>query len=150
LRLLHPSGSQSHNWRAFAKRADLKVAFAMRFNSNYNMSHKYKVIDQTQPTFITITVIGWVDVFIRLEYFRILDASLNYCTKNKGLNVHAYIYMSSHIHLIVTSQREELEDFIRGFKKFTSRRIIEAIKESPESRREWLLKKFSFAAKRIR
>ena len=114
------------------------------------MSHKYKEIDQTQPTFITITVIDWVDVFIRLEYYRILDASLNYCIQNKGLRVHAYVYMTSHIHLIVTSEGEALQDIIRDFKKFTSKRMIEAIKEYPESRREWLLKKFSFAAKRIK
>ena len=114
------------------------------------MSHKYKVIDQTDPTFITITVVDWVDVFIRLEYYRILDASLNYCIQNKGLRVHAYVYMTNHIHLIITSEDQALQDIIRDFKKFTSKRIIEAIKEYTESRRVWLLKKFSFAAKRTR
>lgn len=114
------------------------------------MSHKYKVIDQTQPTFITITVVDWVDIFIRSAYAKILDASLNYCIQNKGLRVHAYVYMTSHLHLIVTSEGAALQDIIRDFKKFTSKRIIEAIKEVPESRREWLLKKFSFSAKRIK
>ena len=113
------------------------------------MSHKYKVIDSTQPNFITITVIDWVDVFIRLNYFKILNNSLNYCIENKGLKVHAYVYMTSHIHLIVSSETGELQDIIRDFKKFTSKKLIEAIKENPESRREWLLKKFKFAAKRI-
>lgn len=63
---------------------------------------------------------------------------------------YAYVYMTSHIHLIVTSEGEALEDRIRDFKKFTSKRIIEAIKVHPQSRRKWLLKKFSFAAKRIK
>ncbi|PKA84433.1 REP element-mobilizing transposase RayT [Ulvibacter sp. MAR_2010_11] len=114
------------------------------------MSHKYKVLDQTQPTFITITVVDWVDLFIRSKYAKILDDSLNYCIQNKGVRVHAYVYMTSHIHLIVTSKEEALQDIIRDFKKFTSKRIIETIKEYPESRRVWLLKKFSFAAKRIK
>ena len=114
------------------------------------MSHKYKVIDSAQPTFITITVVDWVDLFIRSEYTKILDASLNYCIQNKGLRVHAYVYMTSHLHLIVTSEEVALQDIIRDLKKFTSKRIIEAIKEYPESRREWLLKKFSFAAKRTK
>jgi len=113
------------------------------------MSHKYKALDKTQPTFITITVVDWVDVFIRQEYIKILDTSLNYCIQNKGLRVHAFVYMTSHIHLIVTSEGEALQDVMRDFKKFTSKKIIEAIKEYPESRRQWLLKKFSFAAKRI-
>jgi len=114
------------------------------------MSNKYKVIDSTQPTFITITVIDGVDVFVRLEYFKILDDSLNYCIEDKGLKVHAYVYMTSHIHLIVSSDTAQLQDIIRDFKKFTSKQLVLAIKEYPESRREWLLRKFRYAAKRIR
>ncbi|WP_348797542.1 hypothetical protein [Flavobacterium adhaerens] len=53
------------------------------------MSEKYKVIDSTIPTFITITVVDWVDLFIRPIYCNILDESLNYCIKEKGLSVHA-------------------------------------------------------------
>jgi REP element-mobilizing transposase RayT len=110
------------------------------------MSEKYKVIDATVPTFITITVIDWVDLFIRPVYCDILDESLNYCIKEKALSVHAYVYMSSHIHLIVTAPDGELQNIVRDFKKFTSKKLIEAIKEYPESRREWLLRKFSFEA----
>ena len=114
------------------------------------MSHKYKVIDSTKPTFVTITVIDWVDLFIRPIYFRILDDSLNYCIENKGLNVHAYVYMSIHIHLIISTSHLELQEILRDFKKHTSNKLIEAIKEYPESRREWLLNKFSYAANRIK
>ncbi len=112
------------------------------------MSHKYKVIESLQPTFITLTVVDWVDVFIRPEYTKILDASFNYCIAEKGLQVHAYVYMTSHLHAIVSSNGEELQHIIRDFKKFTSKRIVEAIQEYPESRREWFLKKFSYAAQR--
>jgi hypothetical protein len=34
-----------------------------------NMSEIYKVIDSAKPTFITITVVDWIAVFIRVEYF---------------------------------------------------------------------------------
>ena len=67
------------------------------------MSEKYKVIDSTVPTFITITVVDWVDLFPRPVYCNILDNSLNYCIKGKGLSVHAYVYMTSHVHLIVSA-----------------------------------------------
>ena len=56
--------------------------------------------------------------------------------------------MTSHIHLIVTAFDDELQNVIRDFKKFTSKKLIEAIKEHPESRREWLLRKFSFEAQK--
>jgi len=114
------------------------------------MSQRYKVIDSNQPTFVTLTIIDWVDLFIRPVYFNVLDDSLNYCIAHKGLQVHAHVYMSSHIHMIVSSQENELQDIIRDFKKFTSKELIKAIKEHPESRREWLLAKFSFAANRVR
>ena len=112
------------------------------------MSERYKVIDSRVPTFITITVVGWIDVFIRSQYTTILDDSLNYCIANKGLKVHAYVYMTSHLHLIVSATSHEIQDIIRDFKKYTSKKIVDAIKEYPESRREWMLNTFSFEARR--
>jgi REP element-mobilizing transposase RayT len=112
------------------------------------MSEKYKVIDSTVPTFITTTVVDWVDLFTRPVYCNILDKSLNYCRKEKGLSVHTYVYMTSHIHLIVTALDGELQNVIRDSKQFTSKKRIEAIKEHPENRRKWLLRKFSFEAQK--
>ena len=60
------------------------------------MSEKYKVIDSTIPTFITLTLVGWVDLFIRPVYSEVIDRALNYCISNKGLQVHGYVYMTSH------------------------------------------------------
>ncbi len=56
--------------------------------------------------------------------------------------------MTSHIHLIVTAFDGELQNVVRDFKKFTSKKLIETIKEYPESRREWLLRKFSYEAQK--
>ena len=112
------------------------------------MSEKYKDIDSTVPTFITKTVVDWVDLFTRPVYCNILDEALNYCIKEKRLSVHAYVYMISHIHLIASAFDGELQNIIRDFKKFTSKKLIAAIQEHPESRREWLLRKFSFEAQK--
>ena len=40
-----------------------------------------------------------------------------------------------------------MSDFMRDFKKFTSKKIVSTIEEIGESRRVWLLHKFSYAAK---
>ena len=72
------------------------------------MSERYKVVHSEVPTFITITITGWIDLFIRPVYTEIIDEALNYCIKNKGLEVHAYVYMTSHLHLIVSSHQNEL------------------------------------------
>jgi REP element-mobilizing transposase RayT len=113
------------------------------------MSERYKVIDSSTPTFITLTIIGWIDLFTKPNYTKILDEALNHCVNEKGLSIHAYVYMTSHIHLIVSSS-EPIQDIVRDFKRHTSREIIKSIKEQPESRREWLLNKMSFEADRIK
>jgi REP element-mobilizing transposase RayT len=113
------------------------------------VSRKYKIRNQDKLHFVTFTVIHWLDVFIRREYKDIFLDSLRYCQKNKGLEVCAYCIMSSHVHMIIGRNGEEsLEGIIRDIKKFTSVKIIEAIKANPqESRKEWLVWLFERAGK---
>tara|TARA_R110002049_G_scaffold286102_3_gene467735 strand:- start:168 stop:713 length:546 start_codon:yes stop_codon:yes gene_type:complete len=114
------------------------------------MSSKYKVRDQEEVYFVTITVIDWVDLLSRPEYKNIIISSLKYCSEYKGLNIHAFVIMSNHFHAILSSQQAPLESLIRDMKKYTSKELIRAVNEVAESRREWLLKKFAFAANRIK
>ena len=110
---------------------------------------KYFISDQNAPYFLTCTVIHWIDVFTRLEYRDILVDSLNYCIEHKGLEVNAWVIMSNHIHLVASAEEGyRMSDLLRDFKKHTSKKIVEAIKELPESRRDWLLDKFAFEARR--
>lgn len=98
--------------------------------------------------FLTLTVIDWVDVFTRPEYKHIVIDSLDYCQINKGLKIYAWCLMSNHLHMIEgTEEENNLSDILRDFKKFTSKEIIEKIKELPESRKEWMLNRFEFAGR---
>jgi len=65
----------------------------------------------------------------------------------KGLVIHSFVIMTSHIHLIVSVKDggEPLPGIIRDFKKYTSVKLIQAIKTIPESRRIWLLRAFKKA-----
>jgi REP element-mobilizing transposase RayT len=52
--------------------------------------------------------------------------------------------MPSHLHLMCRAREGfELANIMRDFKKFTSRKVIQNIREEAESRREWLLELFS-------
>lgn len=106
------------------------------------MSTKYKMNNPEGLYFLSTAVVNWMDVFTRRAYADLVLESLEYCVREKGLVVYGYVIMSSHIHLII-GRRANGSDFsaiIRDFKKFTSAKIIRAIKEHPqESRREWLL-----------
>ena len=82
---------------------------------------------------------GWVDLLIRNVYRECIMDSLRFCMKNKGLNVQAYVIMTSHVHHIVSADiGTELSGIIRGLKKHTSKELIKLIKTIPESRRKCL------------
>ena len=69
--------------------------------------------------------------------------------ENKGLEVFAYVIVSNHLHIIVRAKEGfVLSHILRDFKKFTSKQLVAKIAEIEESRREWLLNKFAFEAKR--
>lgn len=70
--------------------------------------------------------------------------SLDFCQKQKGLEVFAWCVMTNHVHLIVRAKEGYLlQNILRDFKRHTSKKVVEAIKENPqESRKEWLIDKF--------
>ena len=115
------------------------------------MGSRYKIRDQDGLYFLTFTIVGWVDLFIRNAYRDCLIDSLNYCMKHKGLRIHAFVIMTSHVHLIVSSKQDfKLQNTIRDPKKYTAKELITLIKTVPESRREWMLNKFGYEAQRIK
>jgi REP element-mobilizing transposase RayT len=111
------------------------------------MKEGYVIRDQSSMHFLTFTVIDWVDVFSRKIYRDILINSLKYCQKEKGMIITSYVIMTNHIHIILQSEKSTLSDLIRDFKKYTAQMILNKIKEGPESRSDWMLKRFEFAAK---
>jgi REP element-mobilizing transposase RayT len=102
----------------------------------------YKIRDQYAKHFFTFTVIDWIDVFTRKRYKDIILDSLEHCQKEKQLVVHSYVIMSNHVHCILSSKNGKLSNTIKEFKTHTSKKIIEAIHEEPESRKEWMLALF--------
>jgi REP element-mobilizing transposase RayT len=113
------------------------------------MSEKYKIGESFRPHFITMTVLDWVDLFTRPVYKNIIIDSFNYCINQKGLVLYAYCIMPSHVHIIASSTDYPLNGIIRDFKKFTCKRLIEVVESKEESRREWLIRKFEYAARRV-
>jgi len=104
------------------------------------MSTKYKFKDQDKLYFISFAVVYWIDLFIRNEYKDILLDSWKYCQANKGMKLYAWCIMTSHVHLIIGSHRDKLENIMRDMKRHTSGTLKNAIRNHPaESRKEWML-----------
>lgn len=108
----------------------------------------YQIKNQEALYYLTLQVVYWADIFTRQVYRNIVIESLSYCRQNKGLEIFSYVIMSNHIHIIVRSKNGTLSDTIRDFKRHTSKKIVECIKEQTESRREWLLMIFRYAARK--
>jgi putative transposase len=119
------------------------------FGKTLTMQTGYVVQDSSLPHFVTFTVVGWADVFSREEYKEIFCDSLKYCIKQKGLLLHAWVIMTNHAHLIISTQSDSsIPAIVRDCKKYTSKRIVAAIGDNgKESRKKWLLNMFSFAGK---
>jgi REP element-mobilizing transposase RayT len=115
------------------------------------MSTKYKATTTEDAYFITITTVGWIDVFTRLNQKYVITQALKYCQEHKGLEIYAWSLMPSHLHLFCKATCGfVLSDIMRDFKKFTSKKIIKTIVEEPESRREWLLAYFNKACSHLK
>ena len=111
------------------------------------MSTGYQIKDQEALHYVTFQIVGWVDLFTRKVYRDIVIDNLRYCQQYKELEIHAFVVMSNHVHLMIRSNSGKLSDTIRDFKSYTSKQILKAIESEHESRREWMLNIFEFAAK---
>ena len=104
------------------------------------MSRKYKFGDSDKLYFISFAVVNWIDVFVRREYKDVVLESWKFCQEKKGLEIYGWVIMPSHIHMIISSEENKLEDIIRDMKSHTSTALKKQITENvTESRREWML-----------
>ena len=111
------------------------------------MSRKYKFHDNDKIYFVSFAVINWIDLFIRNVYKDVMLDSLRFCQKEKGLELYGRCIMTSHVHLIIGTTGNSLENIMRDLKRHTSEQLRKAIEITPvESRREWMLRMMKDAA----
>ncbi len=108
------------------------------------MSTKYKFKDRAATYFATSTVVDWIVVFTREDYKTILLESFRHCQRNQGLQIHAWVLMTNHFHLVYSCiNGNEPGMVLKNIKSFTALKIIDAIIKNPkESRKEWMLSIF--------
>lgn len=104
------------------------------------MSRKYKFYNKEGLYFVSFAVVYWLDVFVRDVYLQLLVESLDYCRKNRGMEIFAWCIMPSHVHLVFRAKNNNPGEVLKEFKTFTSKKVQSAIAENiQESRKEWLL-----------
>ncbi len=92
------------------------------------------------PYFITMPVVGWIDLFTRKAICEITIRNLKYCQNQRGMDIFTYVIMPSHIHMIARLFEGNLNELIRDFKSVAAKEIIHFIQtDRRESRKYWLL-----------
>jgi len=114
------------------------------------MSRNYKFHNPEGLYFVSFAVVNWLDVFTRNEYKNILIDSLQFCQREKGMEIVAWCIMTNHVHLIFRSIKGIKPELLLGdYKRFTSKSVVKAIIENrKESRKEFLLEQFLEAGKK--
>ncbi len=111
------------------------------------MSRKYKFYNKEGVYFVSFATVYWLDIFVREVYCNTIVENLDYCRKNKGLEIFCWCIMPSHIHLIIRAKDNNPEIVLGKFKEYTSKLLTKQIAENTEeSRKEWLLWMFERAA----
>ena len=78
--------------------------------------------------FVTPTVVSWYYIFDRHDRWQILADSFQYLQKTRGLEIHAYVFMLNHVHLII--QAPNVAAVMRDFKPHTTRQIKSSLTAS--------------------
>lgn len=113
------------------------------------MSTKYKFADNDKLYFVSFAITNWIDLFIREEYKEEILKSIKFCQANKGLELYGWCIMTSHVHLIIGTTGNPLQNIMRDLKRHTSESLHKCIlKNGTESRREWILWMCERAAKK--
>ena len=104
------------------------------------MSRKYKFYHKEGLYFVSFATVYWIDVFTRDTYSNALVESLDFCRKNKGMEIFAWCIMPNHVNLIFRAKENNPGDLLRDLKTFTSKKIQQMISDNPqESRKGWML-----------
>ncbi|WP_127132596.1 transposase [Pseudoflavitalea rhizosphaerae] len=104
---------------------------------------KEQKADSQACSYITFNVVDWVDIFVRPVYKQIIVDELNCCIVSKGLIVYAWCLMSNHLHLLArNSDPGGLTRIERDFKRVTTNKILEALEDETDLRKDWMLSRF--------
>ncbi len=88
---------------------------------------RYKIYEEAQPHFLTMTIVEWIPLFTNPDIVTELLGSIRFTQKERGLILYAWVVMEHHLHLI--AQAPDLRKTIKEFKSYTARTIIDYLKQ---------------------
>ena len=93
------------------------------------MHSRYKIYKDSNFYFITSSTHCFVPILFNEDLFKIIVESLAYCQKEKGLRIFGFVIMPNHFHAIIShTENNKISETVRDFKRHTSKKIIEYLK----------------------
>jgi len=84
--------------------------------------------------FTTSTVINWIHLFRRKDFLQIIIEALQFLITTKRIELHAYVAMPNHLHLIFSPLApQQLRTIFRDFHKFTAQQILKILRNEKSS-----------------
>jgi putative transposase len=93
---------------------------------------RYRFHSDGAVFYVTYSVVDWLPVFVSGAASKIVAESLDFCRRQKGLRINAYVIMPTHLHAIVFHESfdaRSLENVMTDFRKFTGRRLCDFCSE---------------------
>ncbi len=103
------------------------------------MRSRYLVHDPRLAHFVTATVVEWLPVFSTAACCDLLVESLEFCRREKGLKIYAWVILDTHFHAILAAP--DLAGVLRDLKSFTAKRLLAQVEMEG---REWLVNQLRF------
>ncbi len=102
----------------------------------------YRIVEGgVSPHFVTWSLTEWLPVFSAERYCRIVTDSLAYCRAEKGLLVHAYVVMLTHVHAILAAREGgDLSGIIRDSRKHMAKEIVRQLCEDGNRLFDWVFR----------
>ena len=85
-----------------------------QWNDNCYIS-EFRKTSANDLYFVTLTIVGWVNLFDREIYKQIIVDNLSYCQDKEHLEIFSYVIMSNHILLSLSQDRSWFKWIIRSF-----------------------------------
>jgi REP element-mobilizing transposase RayT len=92
------------------------------------LMERYRFHSDGALFYVTFSVVEWLPIFVSETACKIVTESLNFCHRQKGLRVNAYVIMPTHLHAILFHadfQAKALEPVVTDFRKFTGRKLAD-------------------------
>jgi putative transposase len=109
------------------------------------MRSRYKILENDGVHFITSTIVEWIPVITKKEYFEIIIESLTYCKINKNMQLYGYVILDNHFHLLASGP--DLSNAIRSLKRHTANSFIDLLKTE---KNDWILNQLVYFKKKYK